>query len=384
MGELTAWNSAAKSGGPHYFRVVTNETLEVLILGVLWFLVFFLEDGLDNKRAAWTFRDVVLLATSSTVVRRLYNAHLERAFDASPELRTQPAKKRSEERDVTGRTKYEVALIEYHDRLTMLGKFSMDFFFYAVIGHVLYPVVVVVKNVGVDDDFKADFDLDSQKKWSFFSPPPVMLLLLPRLLAHHYVLSFGMYWMHRLLHVNTFLWEHVHSYHHYAKTPLARATYMDHWLDNLANALIAEVGTQILVPLPKGLLFFSRLFRVMESLEKHSGLSGPVNVAHTAQRFLPFAQMPHHHDWHHEGFKGSNYTFASLGGIWDVLFGTRHPGRSNKSASNAATPRDDRQHATGGAKPKNTIGAFFDLPAVCPLPTILFATAVTAKLLQNF
>ena len=27
--------------------------------------------------------------------------------------------------------------------------------------------------------------------------------------------------------------------------------------------------------------------------------------------------MPHHHDWHHEGHKGCNYTFTSLGGLWD-------------------------------------------------------------------
>ena len=24
--------------------------------------------------------------------------------------------------------------------------------------------------------------------------------------------------------------------------------------------------------------------------------------------------MPHHHDWHHEGHKGCNYTFSSIGG----------------------------------------------------------------------
>ena len=32
---------------------------------------------------------------------------------------------------------------------------------------------------------------------------------------------------------------------------------------------------------------------------------------------LHHLQMPHHHDWHHEGHKGCNYTFTSLGGLWD-------------------------------------------------------------------
>ena len=344
---MTAANSAAKSGGPHYFIRVTNDKLEILILSALWALSFVKGAAL-NVDCGWTFRDVILLAALSAIVRRCYNDHLERAFDKYPELRTQPSKKRPENRDVTGRDERELALIEYHDRCTMLAKFSMDFIFYFALGPVLYPKAATVVTTK-----------------SFL-----------QLLLHHYTLSFGMYWMHRLLHVNKFLWDHIHSYHHYAKTPLARATYMDHWLDNIMNALIAEIGTQILVPLPKGLLFFSRLFRVCESLEKHSGLAGSINVVHTAQRYLPFAQMPHHHDWHHEGFKGSNYTFASLGGLWDVLFGTRHPGRSNKSAKLAATPWDNYLHNNGITNP---LGRLFDHPMICPIPTILFALAVGIK-----
>ena len=36
---------------------------------------------------------------------------------------------------------------------------------------------------------------------------------------------------------------------------------------------------------------------------------------------LHHLQMPHHHDWHHEGHKGCNYTFTSLGGLWDCKIG---------------------------------------------------------------
>lgn len=66
---------------------------------------------------------------------------------------------------------------------------------------------------------------------------------------------------------------------------------------------MGEVAAQILIPLDPACFWFSRLFRIMESLEKHAGVSGSTNLAHTAQRWLPFAQMPHHHDWHHEGKK---------------------------------------------------------------------------------
>ena len=36
--------------------------------------------------------------------------------------------------------------------------------------------------------------------------------------------------------------------------------------------------------------------------------------------YICVCQMPHHHDWHHEGHKGCNYTFSSLGGLWDCIF----------------------------------------------------------------
>jgi len=70
-------------------------------------------------------------------------------------------------------------------------------------------------------------------------------------------------------------------------------------------------------------------------------------------RWLPWAQMPHHHDWHHEGHKGCNYTFTALGGLWDGVFGTRKTGRCLPASSTRAdqagqagrttSPRQDTQ-----------------------------------------
>ena len=153
---------------------------------------------------------------------------------------------------------------------------------------------------------------------------------------------------------------------------------MDHWLDNCFNAVIAESCTQLLVPLPFELLIFSRCLRVCESLEKHSGCSGWINAAHSVQQWLPFAQMPHHHDWHHEGHKGSNYTFAALGGLWDTLFGTRHYGRAEGSAAVARTAFDASQIRR--KKTKNPLTKFFDHPLICPLPLIGFFAAVVMNL----
>lgn len=340
-----------------YWTTVSNSTLEIILIAGFWVTVVAAHGALDVEGATFTLRDLALLMTLSSIVRRVYTEHLEAAYFKYPQLRTQPPKKAvgSEPRDVTARTSSELSTIDFHDRLTMLSKlFLCDLLFYFTLGKVLYPVV------------DAPHGRSSLYIFGFW---------LARLVGHHYILSFGMYWTHRNLHVNPFLWRTIHSLHHYAKTPLARATYEDHWLDNYVNALISEVCTQILLPLPKSLLFASRLFRICESLEKHSGMSGPINAAHYLQIWLPFAQQPHHHDMHHEGVKGTNYTFASLGGLWDVLFGTRHPGRSAKTAAAAATYRDKVQHS----QPRKAKAAFLDSPVICALPVIGFFSAAMTK-----
>lgn len=56
--------------------------------------------------------------------------------------------------------------------------------------------------------------------------------------------------------------------------------------------------------------------------------------------------MPHHHDWHHEGHKGCNYTFTSIGGLWDCVFSTRKAGRSDREAKDWATAFDRKQIGT--------------------------------------
>merc|ERR1712146_129421 len=191
--------------------------------------------------------------------------------------------------------------IEAHDRLTMLSQVALELTIYFNLPG-FYPSAQITY--------------------------PVWYERTVRLVLNHYVLSFGMYWMHRAYHVNEFLWKHVHSIHHWANHPLSCNTYEDHWLDNLGGALCGHMFAQILVPLDREMFWFSHVFRVFESLEKHSGVSCGWNLVHTAQSWLPFAQMPHHHDWHHEGHKTCNYTFTAIGGLWDFIFGTRRAGRA--------------------------------------------------------
>eukprot|EP00994_Dinema_validum_P001832 NODE_1378_length_985_cov_66.962607_g1061_i0.p1 GENE.NODE_1378_length_985_cov_66.962607_g1061_i0~~NODE_1378_length_985_cov_66.962607_g1061_i0.p1 ORF type:complete len:97 (-),score=8.85 NODE_1378_length_985_cov_66.962607_g1061_i0:258-548(-) len=86
--------------------------------------------------------------------------------------------------------------------------------------------------------------------------------------------------------------------------------------------------------------------------------------------------MPHHHDWHHEGHKSCNFTFSSLGGLWDGLFGTRNVGRADQLCHRQATAHDA---ALAGRKTPVGRG-FFDRPYNALLPVLMVGVAVAFKL----
>eukprot|EP00451_Oxyrrhis_marina_P005465 CAMPEP_0204278552 /NCGR_PEP_ID=MMETSP0468-20130131/31311_1 /ASSEMBLY_ACC=CAM_ASM_000383 /TAXON_ID=2969 /ORGANISM="Oxyrrhis marina" /LENGTH=371 /DNA_ID=CAMNT_0051255477 /DNA_START=33 /DNA_END=1148 /DNA_ORIENTATION=+ len=267
------------------------------------------------------FQEFARFLLTKAVVTRVYNSYLEAVFFAFPKYRTQPSREHAlqQKKDLCGRDMEQLTSIHRHDGFTMMSQFGLNLALY----------------FGVPGFFPA----------SSASNQPMHEKIL-RLLGNHYVMSFGMYWMHRALHVVPIMWEKIHSFHHWARHPLSRNTYQDHWLDNFCNAIVGHGFAQVLVPLDNSTFWFSHVFRIFESLEKHSGVSCGFNLAHTMQRWLPFAQMPHHHDWHHEGHKGCNYTFSSLGGVWDCVFGTRKAGRAADLLEGNAT-RWDKQPAMG-------------------------------------
>jgi len=196
------------------------------------------------------------------------------------------------------------------------------------------------------------------------------------IMINHYIMSFAMYWMHRACHNVPILWKRIHSIHHWSTHPLSRATYQDHWLDNFINAVIGHACAQVLVPLDYPSFFVSRFFRMAESLEKHSGISCWLNLAHQTQRWLPYAQMPHHHDWHHEGYKSCNFTFSSLGGVWDCVFGTRQTGRGLEGANATEASSEDK----GSYQQTVTKHKFYDHPAVVLAPVVTVVVAAGTKI----
>ncbi len=294
---------------------IANTLLEFFLLGAPFAAMSYFGESL-NVSGSMPFKELAVFFVVCSIVRRFYNAYLEAVYFSFPKLRIQPPKEHrlKQKKDLMGRDKEQLELLDSHDKWTMVSQFLLNFGMYFILPG-FYPT-----DEAVPQTFQERF---------------------LRLLANHYVMSFGMYWAHRSLHVVPDLWDHIHSIHHWAKHPLSRNTYEDHWADNFGNAIVGHLFAQILIPLDRPTFWFSRIFRIFESLEKHSGVSCGFNIAYSLQQWLPFAQMPHHHDWHHEGFKGSNYTFSSIGGLWDCVFGTRKGGRYTANFSKGATREDE-------------------------------------------
>jgi len=327
-----------------------STVLEVGLLGCLH-LLSLLAPHHVAVQGSMTLGQVVKGMVALSLLRRFYNSYLEAVYCSFEQYRTQPARehKLKSTKDITGREERELTAIVKQDRLTLVSQLVLEIsFFFLIPG--FYPAQT--------DDV---------------SPLPTRVL---RLVLNHYLVSFTMYWMHRSLHVVPWLWRHVHSVHHWAKHPLSRTTYQDHWADNFMNAIVGHGFAQVLIPLDFEFFWISRAFRVCESLEKHSGVSCWMNFVHTLQNWFPFAQMPHHHDWHHEGHKACNFTFTSIGGVWDCVFGTRKVGRHPREAETAR----DRDMAASTEKPSARGRALLDQPLVCLSPVLAVGVAAGLKL----
>lgn len=328
-----------------------STVMELALLVGLTLAAVFLPADTVNVKGSMPLLEVAAFFWCTSIVTRVYNSYLEACYFAFPEHRTQPPSDHAllSRKDLCGRDRVQLERLVLHDRLTMLSQFAFGvFLYYYMPGY--YPAAEDVK--------------DS------------LLVRVAKLALNHYIMSFGMYWGHRAYHVNPWLWKNLHSVHHWARHPLSRNTYQDHWLENLINHIAGHFAAQVLCPIDHGCFWVSHVFRILESLEKHSGISCYLNLAHQTQRWLPYAQMPHHHDWHHEGHKSCNYTFSALGGVWDCIFGTRKIGRC-ESAPDQMTPHD---RALAASKVCGFKTPLLDDRNLCLVPSTLFMLTVMWKL----
>ncbi|KAI5076288.1 hypothetical protein GOP47_0008353 [Adiantum capillus-veneris] len=132
-----------------------------------------------------------------------------------------------------------------------------------------------------------------------------------------FVMDTWQYFVHRYMHVNSFLYRHVHSQHHRLVVPYAIGALYNHPLEGL---LLDTVGGAISFLVsgmtPKTSVFFFS-FAVIKTVDDHCGLRLPGNPFH-----LLFGNNTAYHDIHHQ-LHGTKYNFSQpFFMMWDKYLGT--------------------------------------------------------------
>ncbi|KAG8992442.1 hypothetical protein FRB95_005195 [Tulasnella sp. JGI-2019a] len=126
------------------------------------------------------------------------------------------------------------------------------------------------------------------------------------------------YFLHRLFHVNKFLYKHIHSVHHRLYVPYAYGALYNHPLEGFVFDSLGAVVSESFASLSvrQSALLFA--FSSAKTVDDHCGFSLPWDPL---QYF--YRNNARFHDIHHQHY-GLKYNFSQPFWIhWDVLLGTR-------------------------------------------------------------
>ncbi|VUC26458.1 unnamed protein product [Clonostachys rosea] len=138
------------------------------------------------------------------------------------------------------------------------------------------------------------------------------------------------YFLHRLMHVNKWLYAHFHSRHHRLYVPYAYGALYNHPVEGfLLDTLGAGVSFKLTgMTLRQGILFFC--FSTIKTVDDHCGYSFPWDPLQ-----LITSNNAAYHDIHHQHW-GIKTNFAQpFFTFWDTLLGTKYEGsRVNRIVEN--------------------------------------------------
>jgi len=139
---------------------------------------------------------------------------------------------------------------------------------------------------------------------------PVWLQLFFFTLTH----DLYIYWMHRWMHGNKWLWR-LHEAHHSPKKVDWLSGSRSHPLEILLNQTI-EFSPIILLGAPVEIIAYKGLISAVWGMYIHC------NVNIQSGWLQKIINGPEMHRWHHSTGKGRNRNFATKFAFWDWLFGT--------------------------------------------------------------
>jgi sphinganine C4-monooxygenase len=140
------------------------------------------------------------------------------------------------------------------------------------------------------------------------------------------------YFLHRLMHVNKWMYTHFHSRHHRLYVPYAYGALYNHPVEGfLLDTLGAAVAFKVTrMTLRQGILFFS--MSTIKTVDDHCGYSFPWDPLQ-----LVTSNNAAYHDIHHQHY-GIKTNFAQpFFTFWDTLLDTKYKGsRTNKPGQKKA------------------------------------------------
>ncbi|KAG8076354.1 hypothetical protein GUJ93_ZPchr0006g40997 [Zizania palustris] len=131
--------------------------------------------------------------------------------------------------------------------------------------------------------------------------PPALVIAVQFTIAM-FVMDTWQYFMHRYMHINKFLYKHVHSKHHTLVVPYAFGALYNHPLEGLILDTIGGALSFLIVGMtPKTAIFFFS-FATIKTVDDHCGLWLPGNILHV------FSNNSAYHDIHHQLY-GNKFCF---------------------------------------------------------------------------
>ncbi|KAF8449138.1 fatty acid hydroxylase superfamily-domain-containing protein [Boletus edulis BED1] len=149
--------------------------------------------------------------------------------------------------------------------------------------------------------------------WSYWWGIPAAQLLFSL-----FIVDTWQYFLHRWLHMNKFLYKHLHSVHHRLYVPYAFGALYNHPLEGFLVDSVGAVVAETVANLSVRQTIFLFAFSSMKTVDDHCGYSLP---------FDPFQMLSgntaDYHDIHHQ-VVGIKSNFSQPFFIhWDVILGTR-------------------------------------------------------------
>ncbi|KAI9313033.1 sphingosine hydroxylase [Dichotomocladium elegans] len=127
------------------------------------------------------------------------------------------------------------------------------------------------------------------------------------------------YFLHRLFHVNTFLYKHFHSHHHRLYVTYAFGALYNHPLEGfLLDTVGATIAYELTGMSPRlGMIFFT--FSNMKTVDDHCGYSFPWDPLQVL-----FGNNVVYHDIHHQPYGIKTNFSQPYFTFWDNILGTRY------------------------------------------------------------